>query len=236
MYRHVHEIVLVRMSTVQFVPTDATQVRRLPERASMDRAEAYAILDEGLVCHVGFVASDGRPVVIPTTYARNGDELLLHGSPASRMLRSLKGGVDVCVTVTLLDGLVLAKSAFHHSLNYRSVVVLGRATPVTDEAAKLAALEAFVEHIVPGRTADARGPSPSEMKGTLVLALPIDEASVKRRRGGPIDDGEDLGLPVWAGVLPLALTPGALVAEDPADGLGAPAYLTAYSRPRASLP
>jgi uncharacterized protein len=114
--------------------------------------------------------------------------------------------------------------------------VLGRATPVTDEAAKLAALEAFVEHIVPGRTADARGPSPSEMKGTLVLALPIDEASVKRRRGGPIDDGEDLGLPVWAGVLPLALTPGALVAEDPADGLGAPAYLTAYSRPRASLP
>ena len=184
------------MMSRQLRTTDATTVRRLPDRASTDREEAYAILDEGLVCHIGFLAADDRPVVIPTTYARRGDELLLHGSPASRLLRSLKNGVDLCVTVTLVDGLVLAKSAFHHSMNYRSVVVLGRAVAITDEADKHAALEALVEHIVPGRTADARGPSVQEIKGTLVLSLPIDEASVKRRTGGPLDDAGDLELPV----------------------------------------
>jgi nitroimidazol reductase NimA-like FMN-containing flavoprotein (pyridoxamine 5'-phosphate oxidase superfamily) len=206
-------------------------VRRLPARGSYDRAEAYAILDEGLVAHVAFVA-DGAPVVIPTTYARVGDSLVLHGSPASRMLRRLKRGVEVCVTVTLLDGLVLARSAFHHSMNYRSVVVMGTAVEVTDRDEKLRAMTALVEHIVEGRSADARLPSDHELRSTLVLALPIDEASVKRRTGPPLDDEEDLALPVWAGVVPLHQVPGEPVDDELVPPIvAAPRYATEYRRP-----
>src|SRR5262245_13627883 len=188
--------------------TPRTTLRRLPARGVFDREVVNAILDEGLVCHVGF-AVEGQPFVIPTTYARMGDRLAIHGSAASRMLRTLAGGVPVCLTVTLLDGLVLARSAFHHSMNYRSVVVLGTAVEVTDPAGKAAALDSIVEHVMRGRAAQVRPPNPVEMKATSVLELPIDEASAKVRTGPPVDDEEDYALPVWAGVLPLALVPGA---------------------------
>jgi nitroimidazol reductase NimA-like FMN-containing flavoprotein (pyridoxamine 5'-phosphate oxidase superfamily) len=216
--------------SVPLAMTERTRVRRLPDRGNYERAEAYAILDEGLVCHVGFVV-DGQPYVIPTTYARCGDRLVVHGSPASRMLRGLKGGIPVCITVTLLDGLVLARSAFHHSMNYRSVVVLGQAEPLTELPEKLAALEALVEHIVPGRRAHARGPSPAELKQTLALTVALDEASVKARRGGPIDDDDDLALPVWAGVVPLRMEAGPPLAEpDLPTGVVVPDYAAGYRR------
>lgn len=165
-----------RAQCATFEMTARTEVRRKPERGSYERADADAILDEAIVCHLGFDDATGQPVVIPTTFARDGDVLYVHGSPASRMLRSVATGVPVCLTVTLIDGIVLAKSAFHHSVNYRSVVVFGTATPVTDLDAKRRALELFVEHIVPGRTADARPPNDTELKGTLVLELPLSEA------------------------------------------------------------
>jgi uncharacterized protein len=204
-------------------------VRRKAERASYDPTDAHAVLDEGLVAHVGLVTGDG-PVVIPMLYARDGDRLVLHGSPASRLLRGARG-VEVCVTVTLIDGLVLARSAFHHSVNYRSVVVIGRATPVPDLGDKRALLDRLVEHIVPGRTADARPPSEQEMRSTLVLELPLAEASVKVRTGDPIDEDDDMGLPVWAGVIPLALVPGAPVpATDLAGDIAVPAYARDYGR------
>jgi uncharacterized protein len=189
------------------VPTARTTVKRHPERGAYDRATIDAILDEALICHVGFVA-DERPYVIPTIHARDGDTLYLHGSPASRMLRTIKEGVDVCVTATLLDGLVLARSVYNHSMNYRSVVVLGRAREVTDVDDKLHAMECVVEHIVPGRWAEARQPDAKEIKGTTILALPLDEASAKIRTGPPKDFDEDLELPVWAGVIPLDLRRG----------------------------
>jgi uncharacterized protein len=190
------------------MPTPRTTVRRLPARADYEPDTVAAILDEGLVCHVGF-AVDGQPWVIPTTYARIDQTLYLHGAAANHMLRSLATGVEVCVTVTLLDGLVLARSAFHHSMNYRSVAVFGVAEKVEDEAEKAAAFSAFVERVAPGRTAAGiRMPSPAETRKTLVLRLPITEASAKIRTGGPIDDEEDYELPVWAGVVPLRLEPG----------------------------
>src|SRR5438093_6317808 len=173
------------------VPTDRTRVRRLPARASYERATIDAILDEGLVCHVGFTV-DGQPYVIPTVYARVGDELYIHGSAASRMLRTLEDGVPVCLTVTLLDGLVLARSAFHHSVNYRSVVVLGTATEVTGREEKLAALRAVVEHVVPERWEDVRAPTDQELRATTVLRLPLAEVSAKIRTGFPLDDADDL--------------------------------------------
>ena len=215
----------------ELIPTPRTTVRRRPERGRHEREVVYAILDEGLVCHVGFTADQG-PVVIPTTYARDGDFLYLHGSPASRMLRNLAAGVDCCVTVTLLDGLVLARSAFHHSMNYRSVVVLGTAVAVEDASEKLRALEAFVEHIVPGRTAGTRGPSVKELARTLVLRLPLEEASAKLRVGPPSDDEEDLALDHWAGVVPLSLTAGEAI-DDPLlrDGIPRPVHATDYRRP-----
>jgi nitroimidazol reductase NimA-like FMN-containing flavoprotein (pyridoxamine 5'-phosphate oxidase superfamily) len=185
-----------------------TKVKRHPERGEYDRLTIDAILDEALICHVGFVA-DGQPYVIPTIHARDGDVLYLHGSPASRMLRTIKEGVDLCVTATLLDGLVLARSVYNHSMNYRSVVVLGRARELTDRAEKLHAMECVVEHIVPGRWNEARQPSDKEIKGTTILALPIEEASAKIRTGPPKDFDEDLSLPVWAGVIPLDLHRGA---------------------------
>jgi uncharacterized protein len=173
-----------------------------------------AILDEALVCHVGFVV-DGAPVVIPTAHAREGTTLYLHGAPASRLLRTVAGGVEVCVTVTLLDGLVLARSLFHHSLNYRSVVCFGRALEVVDLVEKERALHLFAEHVLRGRAAEARPPTPGELKATRVLALHLDEASAKLRSGPPNDDPEDLELGIWAGVLPVALAIGTPVAETP---------------------
>jgi hypothetical protein len=187
--------------------SDRTRVRREPERAAYDRATIEAILDEGLVCHLGFV-HDGQPYVIPTLYGRVGDELYVHGSAASRMLRTLKDGVDACLTVTLVDGIVLARSIFNHSINYRSVVVLGRAAPVEDADEKARALEAFSTTLLPGRWAEARPPTPLELKATAILRLPLNEASAKVRTGPPEDDEADYGWPVWAGVIPLTLTAG----------------------------
>jgi uncharacterized protein len=216
--------------TENFEPTGRTQVKRLPARGSYEREAVYRILDEGLVCHVGFVA-DGEPFVIPTGYGRVGDALYIHGSPASRMLRTLAGGVRVCVTVTLLDGLVLARSAFHHSMNYRSVVVFGTASVVEDAAEKSEALRAFTEHVVPGRWEEVRRPDEGELRKTLVLKLPLAEASAKVRAGAPIDDEEDYALPVWAGEIPLRMEPSAPVADPrlPPE-TQPPAYAVNYSR------
>jgi uncharacterized protein len=183
-------------------PTDRTRVRRVPARGEYERETIEAILDETLVSHMGFV-HDGEPVVIPTLHARLGDRLYLHGSAASRMLRTLERGVQVCATATLVDGLVLARSAFHHSVNYRSVVVFGRAELVDSEEGRLRALELFTEKLVPGRWSEVRPPTRQELKGTKVLSLPLDEASAKVRSGPPIDDEPDYALPVWAGVLPM---------------------------------
>jgi nitroimidazol reductase NimA-like FMN-containing flavoprotein (pyridoxamine 5'-phosphate oxidase superfamily) len=174
----------------------------MPKRGVYEREAIDAILDEGFLCHVGF-AADGQPYVIPTGYVRDGDKIYIHGSAASRMLRTLDQGVDVCVTVTLLDGLVLARSAFHHSMNYRSVVVLGKARPVTDPDEKMRALHLFTNHVVAGRWEQVRTPTAQELKATTVLALRLDEASAKVRTGGPVDDEEDYALAVWAGVVPL---------------------------------
>jgi hypothetical protein len=188
-------------------PTRNTRVGRHPERASYDRSVIHAILDEGLVAHVGFVVH-GRPVVLPMGYGRLGDRLILHGSAVSRMLRTLTDGVEACVTVTLLDGLVLARSAFHHSVNYRSVVVLGRAHAVDDDAEKEVALTAIVEKVLRGRSAACRPPSEAELRATHVVWLPLDEASAKVRSGPPIDAEEDYALPHWAGVIPLRVAAG----------------------------
>ena len=220
------------MSTGPLAPTPRTALKRLPDRGSFDRAVVDSILDEALYCHLGFVA-EGQPYVIPTIHARVGDQVYVHGSAASRMLRSLGEGLPACLTVTLLDGLVLARSAFHHSMNYRSVVVLGTARPVSDPAEKRAALDAVVEHVAPGRGAEVRPPSDNELRATLVLRLPVSEASAKIRTGPPKDDDEDYALPYWAGVLPLRLVPGEPIADPrlpPETAL--PASLRSYSRPR----
>lgn len=195
-----------------FARTERTTLRRLPKRGSFERQTVYDILDEGFVCHVGFV-SDGNPVVIPTAYGRVGDTLYLHGARASRMLKTLGAGADVCVNVTLVDGLVLARSVFHHSINYRSVVVFGRARVVESDAEKLSALLAFTEHVVPGRWDEVREPNKQELDSTLVLSLALEEASAKVRTGPPIDDDEDYELPIWAGVIPLRVTAGDAVAD-----------------------
>jgi nitroimidazol reductase NimA-like FMN-containing flavoprotein (pyridoxamine 5'-phosphate oxidase superfamily) len=186
-----------------FPPTPRTTVRRLPQRGVYDKAEVYAILDEGFICHVGF-AIDGQPYVIPTGYARLGDEIFLHGSAASRMLRAIGDGIDVCVTVTLVDGFVLSRSAFHHSINYRSVVMLGRARVLADPAEKTVAMRCFTNHILPGRWDEVRQPSDQELKATLVLALPLEEVSAKVRKGPPVEDEGDIPRPTWAGVVPLS--------------------------------
>jgi nitroimidazol reductase NimA-like FMN-containing flavoprotein (pyridoxamine 5'-phosphate oxidase superfamily) len=191
----------------QSAPSARTKVQRLPNRGAYDQETLWAILDEGLVCHVGFVTDDGQPLVLPTTHVRVGEQLYLHGAAANRMLNTLSTGVAVCVTVTLLDGLVLARAAFKHSMNYRSVVVFGRAKAVTDAAEKRRILTALVEHVMPGRSAEVRGPNDKELAATLLLVLPLDEASAKIRRGPPVDDPLDYGLDVWAGELPLRLRP-----------------------------
>jgi nitroimidazol reductase NimA-like FMN-containing flavoprotein (pyridoxamine 5'-phosphate oxidase superfamily) len=213
-----------------FPQTQRTTVRRLPKRGVYDREIVYGILDEGFICHVGF-AVEGQPFVIPTGYARLEDQLFIHGSQVSRMLRTLSEGIDVCVTVTLVDGLVLARSAFHHSINYRSVVVFGNATLVNDRAAKLAALFAFSEHVIRGRWNDVREPTEQELRATTVLSLPLAEASAKVRGGPPIDDEEDYALDVWAGVLPLKISAGAPI-NDPRlpEDIKPPPYTLNYSR------
>lgn len=212
------------------------RIRRLPQRGSYDRDVVDAILDEGLFCSVG-IATDSGPVVIPMAYGRLGDQLILHGAPASRLLKEGAGGTPVCVTVTLLDGLVLARSAFHHSLNYRSAVLFGRARELTDPVDKAAALKAVVEHLLPGRSAEARPPDPKELAGTRVLAMRIDAASAKRRSGGPIDDVADESWPCWAGELPLALVvqPPRPTTQGPPPG-PAPATIAAYDPARRRRP
>jgi uncharacterized protein len=213
-------------------PSARTTVRRQPDRGHYDREQVHAVLDEGLVAHVG-LATDHGPVVIPMLYGRAGDRLLLHGSTASRLMRGAAKGVDLCVTVTLVDGLVLARSAFHHSMNYRSAVVFGRATPITDLDERRAALDRLVDHIVPGRGPDVRPPSDKELRSTLVLSLPLDESSVKVRTGPPLDDEEDMDRPTWAGVVPLATVPGApIAAPDLRTDAPVPAYAASYRRPR----
>lgn len=211
-------------------PSERTQVRRLPERGVYDRPRIDAILDEALICHVAYVV-DGEPRVIPTIHARIGDTLYIHGSNASRTLRATKAGLPVCVEVTLIDGLVLARSAFHHSMNYRSAIVYGSAREVTDPDEKWEAQRALVDHVVQGRSADARMPNESELRQTTILAIPIEEASAKVRTGPPIDDERDISMPIWAGVLPVRLRPGEPVPDDdlPAD-VAVPGYLTEYER------
>jgi len=213
--------------------TPRTTLKRLPKRGSHEREVIDQILDEGFICHVGF-AVDGQPFVIPTGYARVKDQLVVHGSQASRMLRAVGQGIDVCVTVTLIDGLVLARSAFHHSMNYRSVMVFGRAKVIEDREEKLQALFALSEHMIPGRWPDVREPSEEELRQTTVLTLPIEEGSAKIRTGPPLDDEEDYSLDVWAGVVPLKV-----VAETPIsdprlpENTPIPDYAARYSR---SLP
>jgi uncharacterized protein len=213
-----------------FTPTERTELKRLPKRGEFDRTAVFQILDEAFICHVGFVA-DGKPIVIPTSYARIGDDLYVHGSAASRMLRSLEQGIDVCVTVTLIDGLVLARSAFHHSINYRSVVIFGNATLVNDPDEKIRALQAFTDHVVSGRWADVRQPDEGELRATLVLKVPLVEVSAKIRTGPPIDDEADYTLAVWAGVIPMELRAAAPVSDErlPSD-IEPPDYARNYAR------
>ena len=213
-----------------FIQTERTKLKRLPKRGYFDRETVYGILDEGFICHVGFV-TDGQPFVIPTGYARVDDTLYIHGSQASRMLRTLSGGIDACVTVTIVDGLVLARSAFHHSMNYRSVVILGRASLVEDREEKNAALLALSEHFIRGRWDDVREPTEQELIQTTVLSLPLMEVSAKIRKGPPLDDEEDYAMSVWAGVVPLKLVAGEPI-KDPRlpEGIEVPEYARNYRR------
>lgn len=214
------------------MPTTRTRVVREPHRGVYDREEVYRILDEAFLCHVGF-AVDGQPFVIPTSYGRKDANIYIHGSAASRMLRQMKDGVPVCVTVTLLDGLVLARSVFNHSMNYRSVVVLGKATLVDDPNEKLAGLKVLSDHILRGRWDDSRQPNEQELKATSLLRLPIEEFSAKVRTGPPIDDAEDMNFPTWAGILPLEMKAGTPISDPQLDAsIHLPAYLRLYSRAR----
>jgi uncharacterized protein len=217
-------------NSVNPAPTSRTRVVREPQRAVYDRDTVNAILDEAFLCHVGFTV-EGQPYVIPTSYGRDGDTLYIHGSAASRMLRNLDQGAPVCVTVTLLDGLVLARSIFNQSMNYRSVVILGTATLVVDPAEKLAALRRLSEHIIPHRWDDVRQPNEKELKATSVLRLPIDEFSAKVRIGAPVDDEEDYSFPTWAGVIPLETKTGAAISDERCRKQ-IPDYLKNYSRKR----
>ena len=219
-----------------FERTARTTLKRLPKRGSFERQTTYDILDEGFICHVAFV-SDGHPVVIPTAYGRVGDTLYIHGARASRMLKALGAGADVCVNVTLVDGLVLARSAFHHSINYRSVVVFGRARVVESDEEKMEALLAFMEHVVPGRWDEVREPNKQELDATLVLSLALEEASAKVRTGPPVDDEEDYELPIWAGVLPLSVNAGDAV-SDPRllEGTEPPNWLEEFDPARRHEP
>jgi uncharacterized protein len=213
-----------------FPVTDRTRIVREANRAVYDHDAIYKILDEGLVCHVGF-AVDGQPFVIPTMFARIGDNLYFHGSAASRMLRGLSSGLPVCITVTLTDGLVLARSVFNHSMNYRSVVALGHATLIGDPVEKLGALRAFTEKLIPGRWNDARRPNEKELKATSILKLPLTEVSAKVRADGVEDDAEDYAFSVWAGIIPLRLVADAPVRDDRCEAsIPTPAYAANFKR------
>jgi len=213
-----------------FTPTGRTRVVREPQRGVYDRETIFKILDEGMVCHIGF-SPDGQPFVIPTLYARVGDAIYFHGSAASRMLRGVEGGTNVCLTVTLTDGIVLARSVFNHSMNYRSVVALGKATLVEAPQEKLEALRAFTEKILPGRWKDARQPNEKELKATSILRLPLSEVSAKVRIGPPEDDEPDYALPVWAGVIPLRVVASAPIRDEKCDlGIPLPSYAAHYTR------
>lgn len=218
------------VSATDLDPTGRTTLKRLPDRGSYDRTVIDPIVDEALICHLGFV-HDGQPFVLPTIHARVGDTVYVHGSVASRMLRSFRDGVAACSTVTLLDGIVAARSGFHSSMNYRSVLLLGTPRLVEDEAEKTMALDAVVEHVLPGRTAELRPNLDVETKQTHVLAFAIAEGSAKVRTGGPKDDDEDLGLDIWAGVIPLTMVAGQpLDAPDLKAGIAPPSYVTEYGR------
>jgi nitroimidazol reductase NimA-like FMN-containing flavoprotein (pyridoxamine 5'-phosphate oxidase superfamily) len=213
-------------------PSPRVTVRRHAERGRYDRATIEAILDEGLICHLGFTV-DGAAHVIPTMYARKGDAVYVHGAVANRALAALRSGSPACLVVTLLDGLVMARSAFNHSMNYRSVVVVGETVEVTDPDEKLAAMEALLDQVAPGRWHDARQPSPSEIASTVILRLGLDEASAKVRTGGPVDSEEDLGLGHWAGVIPLNIEAGAPIDAPEMQGrIEPPAYARDYRRSR----
>jgi uncharacterized protein len=215
-----------------YEPTERTAVKRLPTRGVYDKDVVHRILDEGLICHLGFIA-DRQPFVIPTIYVRIGETIYVHGSPASRMLRALEQGASACVTVTHVDGLVLARSAFHHSMNYRSVVVFGTASLVDDPEQKREVLHALTDHLIRGRWEEIRQPSQQELKKTLMLAIPIQEASAKIRTGPPLDEEEDYPLSMWAGVVPLKLTAGEPVADPRLDAnTPVPAYAARYAGPR----
>ena len=206
-------------------------VKRKPQRAAYDRATIDRILDEGLICHVGF-SDNGQTFVLPTIHVRFGDKVYLHGSPASRLLQALAKGAEACLTVTLVDGMVLARSAMHHSMNYRSVVLFGTASVVEDEAEKLAVLQALTDHLIPGRWADVRIPTEQELRQTFVLAIPICEASAKVRTGPPLDDEPDFDLPIWAGVIPLQLSPAEAIADPKLQpSIPPPSYAMNYPGP-----
>jgi uncharacterized protein len=210
--------------------SERVRVKRLPARAKYDRATIEAILDEGLICHLGFMA-EAQPYVIPTIYARDGENLLIHGSAAGRTLREVNGQIPICVTVTILDGLVLARSAYHHSMNYRSVVILGSATEIVERKEKLIAMRALVEHVIAGRWDDVRPPNEQELRATMVLSLPIDEVSAKVRVGPPVDDEEDYSRETWAGVVPLSLDAhGATADPRLRPGTPLPTYARYYRR------
>ncbi len=213
-------------------PTDRTRVRRHPERGAYDRATIDPIVDEALICHLAWITPEGTPRVIPTIHVRDGDVVYVHGSEASRTLRGLRGGIECCIEITVVDGIVLARSTPMHSLNFRSVVIYGTAREVIDPDEKDRAQRALVEHVVPGRTADARMPNEKELRETAILAISLDEASAKVRTGDPKDPAEDLALPVWAGVLPLRIVTDAPVpSADLRDGIEVPDYLIDYRRP-----
>jgi len=213
-----------------FSPTERTRVVREPHRGSYDRETIYKILDEGFVCHVGF-SMEGQPYVIPTLFARVGDAVYFHGSAASRMLRGASAGIPVCITVTLVDGLVLARSVFNHSINYRSVVALGNATLVEEPKEKLKALHAFTEKVIPGRWKDVRQPNEKELKATSILRLPLTEVSAKMRSGAVQDDEEDYALPIWAGVVRLHLQAEAPIRDERCDpAIPIPPYAARYTR------
>ena len=215
-----------------FTPTERTKVRRKPDRGTYDRELIYSILDEAFVCHVGFIA-DGQPFVVPTNYVRIGDKLFLHGSTASRLMRTLASGAPFCLTVTLLDGIVFSPTATGHSVNYRSVVVIGKAELIEDPQAKLAAMRDFVEYVIRGRWATVRPPSEQELKATMVLAVPLAEVSAKVRTGFAVDDDKDYATPAWTGVLPFKWTPGTPM-RDPRGNpsIPVPANIQNYSRPQ----
>lgn len=214
----------------EFIKTEINRIKRLPQRGSYDREIIYRILDEALICHVGF-AVDGQPYVIPTNFARMGDRLILHGAKASRLLKHVAAGHPVCVEATIVDGLVLARSVFNHSVNYRSVVVFGRGHVIEDEQEKLTALEAVTEHLVPGRWQEARRPTRKELNATTVVSIQIDHASAKVRMGPPVDEEDDYALPVWAGVLPLREQPLEPIQDErQTQEITVPVYVREYSR------